>query len=71
MAIVPARNRPLRGHFATVLGEAAATELTAFLEGALTVWLLDPEQTDLKAMYARYPSSLQSGDTGPTPAPSG
>ena len=66
-----ARNRMLRGHFAAVLGEAAATELIAFLEGALTVWLLDPETTDLRAMYARYLSSLHSGDTGPTPPPSG
>jgi AcrR family transcriptional regulator len=66
-----ARNRVLRGHFAEELGEAAATELIAFLEGALTVWLLDPETTDLKAMYARYLSSLHSGDTGPTPAPNG
>ena len=67
-----ARNRLLRRHFAEALGsEAAALELIAFLEGALTVWLLDPETTDLKAMYARYLSSLHSGETGPTPAPSG
>ncbi|MDX3658289.1 helix-turn-helix domain containing protein [Streptomyces sp. ID05-26A] len=66
-----ARNRVLRGHFAGVLGEAAALELIAFLEGALTVWLLDPETTDLRAMYARYLSRLQNGDTGPTPAPRG
>ncbi|WP_211293742.1 TetR/AcrR family transcriptional regulator [Lentzea kentuckyensis] len=65
------RNRMLRGHFAAQWGEAAAVELIAFLEGALTVWLLDPEQTDLKAMYARYLSRLQNGDTGPTPAPRG
>jgi len=66
-----ARNRLLRGHFAKTLGEAAATELIAFLEGALTVWLLDPEQTDLRAMYARYLSNLQNGDTGPSPEPRG
>ena len=65
------RNRMLRGHFAAQWGEAAAVELIAFLEGALTVWLLDPEQTDLKAMYARYLSSLQNGETGPTPPPRG
>ncbi|MEU7475294.1 hypothetical protein AB0A63_04875 [Lentzea sp. NPDC042327] len=65
------RNRLLRGHFAKTLGEAAATELIAFLEGALTVWLLDPEQTDLRAMCARYLSNLHSGDTGPTPEPRG
>jgi|SRR5689334_3675347 len=65
------RNRLLRRHFAEVLGDAGAVELIAFLEGALTVWLLDPGTTDLKAMYARYLSSLQSGDTGPTPAPNG
>lgn len=67
-----ARNRLLRRHFAEALGsEAAALELIAFLEGALTVWLLDPETTDLKAMYARYLSSLQNGDTGPAPPPRG
>lgn len=65
------RNRVLRGHFARVLGEAAAVELIAFLEGALTVWLLDPETTDLREMYARYLSRLQNGETGPSPAPSG
>lgn len=66
------RNRLLRKHFAAALGsEAAATELIAFLEGALTVWLLDPEQTDLKAMYARYLSNFHIGETGPTPAPNG
>ncbi|SEP86070.1 hypothetical protein SAMN04488000_101471 [Lentzea albida] len=66
-----ARNRALRGHFAAVLGEAAAVELIAFIEGALTVWLLDPETTDLRAMYARYLARLQNGETGPDPAPSG
>ncbi|SDO87476.1 hypothetical protein [Lentzea jiangxiensis] len=66
-----ARNRLLRGRFARVLGEAAAVELVAFLEGALSVWLLDPGTTDPRAMYARYLSSFQNGDTGPTPAPSG
>ncbi|GLZ32797.1 TetR family transcriptional regulator [Lentzea sp. NBRC 105346] len=66
-----ARNRLLRGHFAAELGDAGATELIAFLEGALTVWLLDPETTDLRAMYEHYLSSRHIGDTGPTPPPSG
>ncbi|GLY52068.1 hypothetical protein [Lentzea sp. NBRC 102530] len=66
-----ARNRLLRGHFAAVLGEVAALELIAFLEGALTVWLPDPETTDLRAKYSRYRSRLQNGDTGPVPPPNG
>jgi hypothetical protein len=65
------QQRLLRGRFAAELGEAAATELIAFLEGAPAVWSLDPETTDPRAMYARYLSRLQNGDTGPTPAPSG
>jgi hypothetical protein len=51
---LPRWNRLQRRHFAANLGEADAVELIAFLEGALTVWLLDPETTDLRAMYERY-----------------
>lgn len=58
------RNRLLRRHFAEVLGEAGATELIAFLEGALTVWLLDPETTDLRAMYERYLARLDAPSAG-------
>ncbi|MFC0107251.1 TetR family transcriptional regulator C-terminal domain-containing protein [Kibdelosporangium aridum] len=31
--------------------EAVATELLAFLEGAVTLWLLDPGTVDLPALY--------------------
>nr|WP_143446815.1 TetR family transcriptional regulator C-terminal domain-containing protein [Kibdelosporangium aridum] len=33
---------------------AVATELLAFLEGAVTLWLLDPGTVDLPALYRRY-----------------
>ncbi|TWP51335.1 TetR/AcrR family transcriptional regulator [Lentzea tibetensis] len=56
------RNRLLRKHFAAHLGDAGAVELIAFLEGALTVWLLDPETTDLRAMYEGYLSRLPIGN---------
>ncbi|MGY0236288.1 TetR/AcrR family transcriptional regulator [Longispora urticae] len=55
------RNRLLRGHVAEVLRgagvprpELTAAELLAFLEGALTMWLLDPETVDLRELYASY-----------------
>ncbi|TQM81495.1 TetR family transcriptional regulator [Saccharothrix saharensis] len=49
-----ARNRALRRAFAARLGEDRATELVAFLEGALTLWLLDPGTVDLRALYEGY-----------------
>ncbi|MEV6209951.1 TetR family transcriptional regulator C-terminal domain-containing protein [Kitasatospora sp. NPDC051914] len=62
------RSRLLRRHIADTVGtahrlgrlpaatdpEAAAAELLAFLEGALTLWLLDPETVDLVALYRGY-----------------
>ncbi|MER5263625.1 helix-turn-helix domain-containing protein [Actinosynnema sp. NPDC002837] len=48
------RNRALRQAFAHRLGAERATELVAFLEGALTLWLLDPETVDLRALYEGY-----------------
>lgn len=52
------RSRALRSACAALLGEEAAVELAAFLEGAVTLWLLDPERVDLPALYARYLSRL-------------
>ncbi|MGW4114318.1 hypothetical protein ACWEFJ_25885 [Actinosynnema sp. NPDC004786] len=49
-----ARNRALRRAFAERLGPDRATELLAFPEGALTLWLLDPETVDLRAPYEGY-----------------
>lgn len=49
-----ARNRALRRAFADRLGADRAAELAAFLEGALTLWLLDPETVDLRALYEGY-----------------
>ncbi|GAA3893449.1 TetR/AcrR family transcriptional regulator [Saccharothrix violaceirubra] len=48
------RNRLLRAAFATIVGEATAVELVAFLEGALTQWLLDPDTVDLVDLYRNY-----------------
>ncbi|WP_257721497.1 TetR/AcrR family transcriptional regulator [Kibdelosporangium phytohabitans] len=56
------RSRVLRGHIAAVVGSerpdmdagAVATELLAFLEGAVTLWLLDPGTVDLPALYRGY-----------------
>ncbi|MEV0680900.1 helix-turn-helix domain-containing protein [Actinosynnema sp. NPDC050436] len=53
-----ARNRALRRAFAEVVGEVGAAELVAFLEGALTLWLLDPATVDLRALYESYLSRL-------------
>ncbi|MFC7616598.1 hypothetical protein ACFQV2_27205 [Actinokineospora soli] len=52
------RNRALRAVFAEIVGEAQAAELVAFLEGALTLWLLDPDTVDLRALYAGYLARL-------------
>ncbi|MFD7653730.1 TetR/AcrR family transcriptional regulator [Actinosynnema sp. NPDC059797] len=48
------RNRVLRRAFARFLDEDRAAELVAFLEGALVLWLLDPEAVDLRALYGNY-----------------
>ncbi|MFB9393613.1 TetR/AcrR family transcriptional regulator [Streptomyces coeruleoprunus] len=62
------RGRALRGHLVTLFTHAAATgtaradldppalaaEVAAFLEGANLLWLLDPEQVDLVALYRGY-----------------
>ncbi|MGW6918907.1 TetR/AcrR family transcriptional regulator [Kitasatospora sp. NPDC054939] len=70
------RARLLRRHITATLAQAAddlppgldpgaaATELLAFLEGALTLWLLDPETVDLRALYRSYLGRL----LGPGPA---
>ncbi|WP_018352397.1 TetR/AcrR family transcriptional regulator [Longispora albida] len=59
------RGRMLRHHLAAVLADAGsddpqgtAAELLAFLEGALILWLVDPETTDLRALYASYLARL-------------
>lgn len=38
--------------------DAKAVEITAFLEGAQLVWLLDPERIDLVALYKTYLKDL-------------
>lgn len=48
------RNRKLRAAIAEIIGADEAVRLVAFLEGALTVWLLDPETVDLRDLYEGY-----------------
>ncbi|OKI37274.1 hypothetical protein A6A25_19900 [Saccharothrix sp. CB00851] len=47
-------NRALRRAFAERLGADRAAEPAAFLEGALTLWLPDPETVDLRALHEGY-----------------
>ncbi|WP_436502056.1 TetR/AcrR family transcriptional regulator [Actinokineospora sp. HUAS TT18] len=57
------RARVLREQVSSTLDvpDATALELLAFLEGALTVWLLDPETVDLVALYRGYLGRLFPG----------
>lgn len=60
------RARRLRHHISDTIrrdrpamdAEAVATELHAFMEGAVTLWLLDPGTVDLPALYRGYLARL-------------
>lgn len=71
------RSRLLRRAMADILGagiadgelpgcldpEATAAEILAFLEGALILWRLDPDNTDLRTLYENFLRRLLPGTT--------